>query len=251
MQVAIHAWPMTICGRSWIISVSVRRSKNDPISILRYIIQLSYMLYLLMYIAISYKCISLIKRPTEHPLSHFTDRSRERRASTESEKGFHAKYQVILHRLVQRRCTLEMYHRQKHNNFRKYLKRGVGNTLYGVAIFGTTCASRWLPRACCESFSLSLVVSFPTQCGSVFSDFSWPALGIQKKRTTRKKSQLKFSFLCTAPRFVIENSCGACLVVLGSARVLSDVNKVPNSSKYWENLIYLHNWQKNSQMIGG
>lgn len=45
----------------------------------------------------------------------------------------------------------------------------------------------------------------------------------KKANNNTKKSQLKFSFLCAAPRFVIENSCGACLVVLGSARVLSDV----------------------------
>lgn len=45
----------------------------------------------------------------------------------------------------------------------------------------------------------------------------------KKGEQHEKKRQLKFSFLCAAPRFVIENSCGACLVVLGSARVLSDV----------------------------
>uniref|UniRef100_W8AIV7 Putative serine/threonine-protein kinase DDB-G0272282 n=1 Tax=Ceratitis capitata TaxID=7213 RepID=W8AIV7_CERCA len=46
------------------------------------------------------------------------DRFRDRRPSTDSERSFHAKFQVILHRLIQRRCTLEMYHRQRNNNFR-------------------------------------------------------------------------------------------------------------------------------------
>ncbi|CAD7000239.1 unnamed protein product [Ceratitis capitata] len=46
----------------------------------------------------------------------------DRRPSTDSERSFHAKFQVILHRLIQRRCTLEMYHRQRNNNFRKLKK---------------------------------------------------------------------------------------------------------------------------------
>uniref|UniRef100_A0A1B0A612 Uncharacterized protein n=1 Tax=Glossina pallidipes TaxID=7398 RepID=A0A1B0A612_GLOPL len=45
------------------------------------------------------------------------ERQRDRRLSTESERSFYTKYQVILHRLVQRRCTLEMYHRQKNDIF--------------------------------------------------------------------------------------------------------------------------------------
>lgn len=53
-------------------------------------------------------------------LVYFIERHRNRRGSTESEKAFHSKFQVILHRLVQRRCTLEMYHRQKSNVFSKF-----------------------------------------------------------------------------------------------------------------------------------
>uniref|UniRef100_A0A1A9WLV9 Uncharacterized protein n=1 Tax=Glossina brevipalpis TaxID=37001 RepID=A0A1A9WLV9_9MUSC len=45
------------------------------------------------------------------------ERQRDRRLSTDSERSFYTKYQVILHRLVQRRCTLEMYHRQKNDMF--------------------------------------------------------------------------------------------------------------------------------------